>query len=149
MRTTVRRRGVASPLSLATLGTHRAAQLERRSRDETLPTKKHSPPQPCPLCRASAHGLPAHADLLSRLGCADLADFNSELPLYQQAGALIEVLLHWQPAGATLPARLEELYILMYELNLLGLKDVKLAQSWLADLIRIGYRFPEITTPYK
>jgi len=73
-----------------------------------------------------------------------LADFNSELPLYQQSGALIDALLHWRPKAPTLPGRLEELYVLMYEMNLLGLEDVRLAQAWLADLVRIGYRFPAI-----
>ena len=42
------------------------------------------------------------------------------------------------------PGRIEELYILMYEMNVLGLDDVKLAQAWLGDLMRVGYRFPPI-----
>ena len=42
-----------------------------------------------------------------------LADFNSELPLYQQAGELVKALLAWQPTANSLPGRLEELYILM------------------------------------
>ena len=57
-----------------------------------------------------------------------LADFNSETPLYQQAGALVDALLAWRPVGPTLPARLEELYVLMYEMRIVGLQDVKLAQ---------------------
>mmetsp|Transcript_51326 Transcript_51326/g.133346 ORF Transcript_51326/g.133346 Transcript_51326/m.133346 type:complete len:521 (-) Transcript_51326:501-2063(-) len=76
-----------------------------------------------------------------------LADFNSELPLYQQAGALVKVLKEWKPAAPSLPGRLEELYILMYELNLLGLKDLKLMQAWLADLVKVGYRFPQLVAP--
>ena len=73
-----------------------------------------------------------------------LADFNSEVPLYQQAGALVGALLRWQPAARTLPGRFEELYVHMYELGIVGLSDVRLAQAWLADLDRIGYPFPPI-----
>ena len=32
----------------------------------------------------------------------------SELPLYQQSGALIDALLHWRPKAPTLPGRLEK-----------------------------------------
>ena len=32
----------------------------------------------------------------------------------------------------------------MYEFGILGLDDVKLAQAWLADLIKVGYRFPPL-----
>ena len=32
----------------------------------------------------------------------------------------------------------------MYEANIVGEKDVALAQAWLADLISLGYRFPTI-----
>ena len=73
-----------------------------------------------------------------------LADFNSELPLYQQAGALVDVLLAWRPTASTMPGRLEELYVMMYEMGIVGLDDVKLAQAWLHDLVRLGYRFPEL-----
>ena len=49
-----------------------------------------------------------------------------------------------QPAVSTMPGRVEELYILMYEMNIVGLDDVKLAQAWLQDLVRLGYRFPPL-----
>ena len=32
----------------------------------------------------------------------------------------------------------------MYEMAIVGLDDVKLAQAWLQDLARLGYRFPPI-----
>ena len=65
-------------------------------------------------------------------------------PLYQQAGALVDALLSWQPKTSSIPGRLEELYILMYEMQILGLEDVKLVQAWIADLEKIGYRFPPL-----
>ena len=74
-----------------------------------------------------------------------LADFNSELPLYQQAGALVDALLQWEPTSPTLPGRLEELYIRMYEYGIVGRADVQLAQAWLDDLVALGYRFPTFT----
>ena len=43
-----------------------------------------------------------------------------------------------------MPARLEELYILMYEMTFISLDDVNLAQAWLQDLVRLGYRFPPL-----
>ena len=73
-----------------------------------------------------------------------LGDFNSEVPLYQQSGALVDDLLAWRPTSPSLPGRLEELYIHMYELNIVGAKDVALAQAWISDLLRLGYRFPAV-----
>ena len=73
-----------------------------------------------------------------------LADFNSELPLYQQAGALVDALRAWQPRTRTVPGRVEELYVLMYEMGIVGADDVRLAQAWLSDLLKLGYRFPPI-----
>ena len=76
-----------------------------------------------------------------------LADFNSELPLYQQAGALVDALLAWSPESGSVPGRLEELYILMYEMGIVGSEDVRLAQSWLQDLVRLAYHFPPLGPP--
>ena len=56
----------------------------------------------------------------------------------------MSALLAWTPTGQSLPARLEELYILMYEMTFISLDDVKLAQAWLQDLVRLGYRFPPL-----
>jgi len=71
-----------------------------------------------------------------------LGDFNSEVPLYQQAGALVDALLAWRPQSDSVPGRLEELYIFMYERTIIGLGDVQLAQAWLNDLVGLGYSFP-------
>jgi len=74
-----------------------------------------------------------------------LADFNSEIPLYQQAGALVSALLEWQPRARSIPGRLEELYILMYEMAILGHNDVLLVQAWISDMLRLGYAFPALS----
>jgi len=61
-----------------------------------------------------------------------------------QSGALVDALLAWRPRARTLPGAFEEMYIHMYELGIVGLRDVELAQSWLSDLTRIGYTFPAL-----
>jgi len=73
-----------------------------------------------------------------------LGDFDAEIPLYQQAGALAEALAAWKPTSTSLPGRLEELYICMYEFGILELSDVQLAQAWIFDLLGVGYRFPPL-----
>ena len=57
---------------------------------------------------------------------------------------MVDALLAWKPASPTLPGRLEELYVLMYELGIVERNDVLLAQAWIADLIAVGYRFPPL-----
>ena len=46
----------------------------------------------------------------------------------------------------TLPGRLEELYILLYEFGVLELDDVTLVQAWITDLLRVGYKFPQLVS---
>ena len=101
-----------------------------------------APHRPPTIARARPAAAPdAHPSLSGR---RLLADFNSEVPLYQQSGALVDALLAWKPASPTLPGRLEELYVLMYELGIVERNDVLLAQAWIADLIAVGYRFPPL-----
>ena len=58
---------------------------------------------------------------------------------------MVEALLAWRPTSPSIPGRLEELYVLMYEMDILGASDVKLAQAWVGDLLRLGYKFPAIS----
>ena len=67
-----------------------------------------------------------------------LADFNSELPLYTQAGELARFLLAWETMATTVPALVEDLMIAAYETGLLEGSDVTLAQAWLRDLAALG-----------
>ena len=78
-----------------------------------------------------------------------LGDFNSEAPLYSQAGALVEELRKWKPTARTIAGRIEELYIHMYEIDLIGKVDVELTQAWLADLLAAGYVFPALQETYE
>jgi len=72
-----------------------------------------------------------------------LADFAAEQPLYRQSGELVSALRNWTPATRTLPGQIEELYIHLYELEILEDRDVRLVQAWLADLVSVGYAFPK------
>jgi nucleoside-diphosphate-sugar epimerase len=76
---------------------------------------------------------------------AYLGDLLAEFPLYRQAGALVDALIAWQPRSSTLPGQFEELYVELYERGVLELSDVRLAQAWIGDLIRVGYTFPQTT----
>ena len=59
------------------------------------------------LPRTAQHCIPP--DRLDPRRTRRCPDFNSETPLYQQAGALVDALLAWKPTSATIPGRLEEL----------------------------------------
>jgi hypothetical protein len=75
-----------------------------------------------------------------------LADFNSESDLYTKSGELVRLLLAWQPRAQTVAGQLEELAVLAYETNLIGLGDIEVYQAWIGDLLAMGYEFPELPT---
>ncbi|CAM9455259.1 unnamed protein product [Scytosiphon promiscuus] len=75
-----------------------------------------------------------------------LADFQAELPLYEQSGALVSFLGEHRSqsaaasqAGVSLPERIDALMVEMYEYGILGEADVELSQAWIEDLFSIGY----------
>ena len=61
---------------------------------------------------------------------------------------LTQALVHWRPKSTTLPLRIEELAVELYELNFIGEVDVVLMRAWLADLFSIGYDFPALVDDY-
>lgn len=78
------------------------------------------------------------------------ADFDAELPLYRQSGALVSFLAKFRrrlmdevasstPADVSLLERIESLAVLMYEHGIIEYADVELSQAWLRDLLAIGY----------
>lgn len=73
-----------------------------------------------------------------------LADFDSEGPLYLQAGTLVEQLAAWHSCAETLPERMESLWIMLYERGYVQQADVALLQAWLATLLELQYAFPEV-----
>jgi hypothetical protein len=78
-----------------------------------------------------------------------LADFDSEEPLYKKSMILVEQLSSWKPSpssASSLPARMEDLWIFLFERGYIALKDVELVQAWLVSLIAAGYVFPKPST---
>jgi hypothetical protein len=75
-----------------------------------------------------------------------IADLNSELPLYEKSNALISFLQSWSSSETSLPGRIEELIIELYERDFIGIDDVYLSQKWIAALLDAGYVFPEIVS---
>ena len=75
-----------------------------------------------------------------------LADMQAELDLYFKAGKLIEFLSQaWNSVANTIPERMEELWIELYERGYIELDDVQAIQLWLEALVETGYQFPKVT----
>ena len=74
---------------------------------------------------------------------AYLGDFRAELDLYSKAGKLVEYFPIWEPDNEdrTIPARMEALWINLYERGYIEDDDVHLLQLWLAALVEVGYNF--------
>jgi hypothetical protein len=73
-----------------------------------------------------------------------LADFDSEQHLYMRSGKLVSQLSQWAPTSTTLPGRMEELWVMLYERNYIQSSDVVIMQVWLQSLINAGYIFPKL-----
>ena len=71
-----------------------------------------------------------------------LADFDAEQDLYYKSGKLIELLSTWTPATNTLDTQMLDLYILLYERDYVGIRDVQMIQLWLEELNVFDYQFP-------
>jgi len=71
---------------------------------------------------------------------------TSEMPLYRQSLRLLDYLTReWRPdPKAHLPARIERLWIDLYEREYIEKDDVTQLQHWLQALIDIGYEFPAV-----
>ena len=73
-----------------------------------------------------------------------LGDFQAELPLYKKAGPLIDFLTKWDSSSNTLPDRIQDLWIDLYEYGYIEMQDISLVQEWLGALIQVGYEFPPL-----
>jgi hypothetical protein len=73
-----------------------------------------------------------------------LADFNSEIPLYQQSTRLVEQLQSLRLCCCTLPGRMEELYIFLFEHGYIQKDDVVMIQQWIQSLLNLKYSFPTL-----
>lgn len=73
-----------------------------------------------------------------------LADMESEQPLYTQTPALLRFLQEWQGSAPTLPGRMEELYVALYERGYIEAQDIVLIQEWIQSLLAVDYLFPPL-----
>ena len=75
-----------------------------------------------------------------------LADMQAELDLYFKSGPLITFLDKWKTSASSIPEKMEQLWIDLYERSYIEINDVKVLQLWLAALIEVGYEFPSSPT---
>jgi len=86
-----------------------------------------------------------------------LADMQSEEQLFLRTEVLLDFLSRWKyedeaenedgnPDGNawSIPARMEKLFIDLYERNYIDIVDVETVQLWLAALHESGYDFPKV-----
>ena len=59
-------------------------------------------------------------------------------PLYKRSLKLVEQLIEWKSEAPTLPARIEALWVYLYERGYIEIKDVELVQAWLQSLFTAG-----------
>lgn len=81
-----------------------------------------------------------------------LGDLNAENDLYMKSGKLIEFLSGWEPEGEgydSIPARMEQLWIDLYERGYIEIADVTATQMWLGSLVQIGYEFPPLKRRFR
>lgn len=82
-----------------------------------------------------------------------LADMQAEDDLYRKTEALLEFLNQWQPttlddeSSDSIPARMEAMWIDLYERDYIQLEDVNILQLWLSALAEVGYEFPKPPPP--
>jgi hypothetical protein len=74
-----------------------------------------------------------------------LSDFVAEGALYDKASKLLDFLAAWSSDAGTLPERIFDLWIELYERDYIELHDVNAVLEWLKTLQEIGYEFPEIS----
>ena len=81
-----------------------------------------------------------------------MADLDAERDLYFKTPRLLHFLASWNAEGGEglnmhtdLPARMEQLFISLYERSYVELEDVFASQLWLQSLADSGYKFPEPT----
>jgi len=71
-----------------------------------------------------------------------IGDMKAEEDLYYKTKQLLDFLNHWNNPARTIPARMEQLWIALYERGYIELGDVQLLQLWLGILVECGYSFP-------
>jgi len=77
-----------------------------------------------------------------------LGDMSAEDDLYQRSEELVKFLFAWQSNLPTLPARIEDLYVKLYERDYIKIEDVFFMQNWLSILVKAGHNFSPVVWCY-
>ena len=78
-----------------------------------------------------------------------LGDLSAENDLYLKSGKLIEFLAEWDTDHSSIPGRMEQLWIDLYDRGYVEIEDVKAVQMWLDTLKQIGYTFPPLKRRFR
>lgn len=70
-----------------------------------------------------------------------IGDMKAEGDLYFKSDKLIDFLHNWESAEKSIPSRMEQLWIDLYERGYHEEDDVELVQKWLSALVQIQYKF--------
>jgi hypothetical protein len=73
-----------------------------------------------------------------------LADFAAESDLYSKTVELLTFLDSWSSTAKTLPQRICDLWIALYERDYIRLDDVVAIKEWLRVLQAVGYKYPDV-----
>lgn len=74
-----------------------------------------------------------------------LADYKDELQLYAETSRFIDFLSNWSSQSTDLKIRIIALMKAMAAEKFIEAADVDLAERWIIDLQRTGYKFPKVT----
>jgi hypothetical protein len=73
-----------------------------------------------------------------------MGDLKAEQDLYFKSGTLVQFLNGWSSPLQTIPERMEQLWIDLYERGYIEQDDIKAVQLWLGALIQGNYEFPKV-----
>ncbi|XP_064630564.1 uncharacterized protein LOC135489234 [Lineus longissimus] len=73
-----------------------------------------------------------------------MVDFHNEMDVYLKTSRLIKFLVNWIPKTVSLAQNMIDLYIELYQIDIIGRADIDLAIAWIRDLECVGYTFPPV-----
>jgi hypothetical protein len=78
-----------------------------------------------------------------------LGDLRAENDLYLKTGKLIDFLAEWDSEQSSIPERMEQLWIDLYDRGYIEIQDVEAVQMWLGTLKQIEYNFPPLKRRFR
>lgn len=71
-------------------------------------------------------------------------EYDDEMDLYKNTRQLIDFLSAWDSQANTIPKRMQDLWVDLYEHGYIEIDDVYLMQKWIESLLQVGYQFPPL-----